>query len=238
MKRIVICGAAGRDFHNFNVVHRDDPAIRVVAFTATQIPGIDARRYPAELAGARYPDGIPIFPEHELDALCRRERVDTVVFAYSDVTHEHVMHLASRVLAAGCDFTILVPARLCCCAQAGDCGVGGAHRLRQVADGAPSRRPAEGARPARRGGAASDAVRQSGPAARAGLPLVRRSRRARCTVEEREEYEPHIEAGHAVFAGVDYADVLAAAERACDVIVWDGGNNDFLLRADRARGGV
>lgn len=109
MPRIVICGAAGRDFHNFNTVYRDDAAVQVVAFTAAQIPGIEGRRYPASLAGPRYPQGIPIVAEDELEALCRRERVDTVVFAYSDVSHAHVMHLASRALAAGCSYTLLGP---------------------------------------------------------------------------------------------------------------------------------
>ncbi len=228
MKRIVICGAAGRDFHNFNVVYRDDPATQVVAFTATQIPGIDARRYPAALAGARYPDGIPIFPEYELDALCRRERVDTVVFAYSDVTHEHVMHLASRVLAAGCDFTILGPRTTMLAAprpviavSAVRTGCGKSQTARHLANLLKAR------------GLRVAVARHPMPYGNLGLQRVQAFHSyadldaARCTIEEREEYEPHIEAGHAVFAGVDYADVLAAAGRASDVIVWDGGNNDF-----------
>ncbi|MFZ5472415.1 MAG: GTPase, partial [Pseudomonadota bacterium] len=110
-RRIVILGAAGRDFHNFNLVYRDDPAVEVVAFTAAQIPGIAGRRYPASLAGPRYPQGIPIVDEAELEAVCRRERIDQVVFAYSDVPHEHVMHLASRALACGADFCLLGPER-------------------------------------------------------------------------------------------------------------------------------
>ncbi len=228
VKRIVICGAAGRDFHNFNVVYRDDPSTRVVAFTATQIPGIDARRYPAALAGARYPDGIPIFSEDKLDALCRREGIDEVVFAYSDVTHEHVMHLASRLLAAGCDFTMMGPRATMLAARipvvavsAVRTGCGKSQTARHLA----SLLTARGLRVA--------VVRHPMPYGNLRLQRVQafHSRAdldaARCTMEEREEYEPHIEAGHAVFAGVDYADVLAAAGRTCDVIVWDGGNNDF-----------
>jgi predicted GTPase len=228
VKRIVICGAAGRDFHNFNVVYRNDPTCCVVAFTATQIPGIDARRYPAALAGELYRDGIPIFPEHELDALCRRQRVDAVVFAYSDVTHEHVMHLASRVLAAGCDFTILGPRATMIATRkpviavsAVRTGCGKSQTARHVADLLKAR------------GLRVAVTRHPMPYGNLRLQRVQAFHTladldaARCTIEEREEYEPHIEAGHAVFAGVDYADVLAEAERACDVIVWDGGNNDF-----------
>jgi len=228
MKRVVICGAAGRDFHNFNVVYRDDPTCCVVAFTATQIPGIDARRYPAALAGALYPDGIVIVPECELDALCRRENVDSVVFAYSDVTHEHVMHLASRVLAAGCDFiipgprtTMLAARKPVIAVSAVRTGCGKSQTARHVADLLKAR------------GLRVAVIRHPMPYGNLRLQRVQAFRTladldaARCTIEEREEYEPHIEAGHAVFAGVDYADVLAAAERSCDVIVWDGGNNDF-----------
>lgn len=228
MKRIVICGAAGRDFHNFNVVYRNDPTCCVVAFTATQIPGIDARRYPAALAGGLYRDGIPIFPEHELDALCRRECVDAVVFAYSDVTHEHVMHLASRVLAAGCDFTILGPRATMLAARkpviavsAVRTGCGKSQTARHAADLLKAR------------GLRLAVTRHPMPYGNLRLQRVQAFHTladldaARCTIEEREEYEPHIEAGHAVFAGVDYTEVLAEAERACDVIVWDGGNNDF-----------
>ncbi len=228
VKRIVICGAAGRDFHNFNVVYRDDPSTRVVAFTATQIPGIDARRYPAALAGARYPDGIPIFSEDKLDALCRREGIDEVVFAYSDVTHEHVMHLASRLLAAGCDFTMMGPRATMLAARipvvavsAVRTGCGKSQTARHLASLLTARglRVAVVRHPMPYGNLRPQRVQAFH--SRADLDA------ARCTMEEREEYEPHIEAGHAVFAGVDYADVLAAAGRTCDVIVWDGGNNDF-----------
>lgn len=228
MKRIVICGAAGRDFHNFNVVYRGDATVRVVAFTATQIPGIDARHYPASLAGPHYPDGIPIVPEHELEALCRREQVDTVVFAYSDVSHAHVMHLASRALAAGCDFTLLGPQATMLGARkpvvavsAVRTGCGKSQTARHLAQVLQVRglRVAAIRHPMPYG----DLARQRVQAFHTLADLDA----AQCTIEEREEYEPHLAAGHAVFAGVDSAAVLAAAEAACDVIVWDGGNNDF-----------
>ena len=226
--RIVIMGAAGRDFHNFNTVYRDNANVRVVAFTATQVPGIDVRRYPASLAGARYPDGIPIVPESELDALCRRERVDTVVFAYSDVSHADVMHVASRALAAGSSFSILGPRATMLAAHkpviavsAVRTGCGKSQTARHLARVLR----AEGLRVAvmRHPMAYGDLERQRVQELRSFADLDA----ARCTIEEREEYEPHLEAGHAVFAGVDYAEVLAAAERSCDVVVWDGGNNDF-----------
>jgi predicted GTPase len=228
MQRIVICGAAGRDFHNYNTVYRDDANVRVVAFTATQIPGIDARRYPASLAGPLYPDGIPIVPEAELEALCRREGVDTVVFAYSDVSHEHVMHLASRALAAGCNFTLLGPHatmltthKPVVAVSAVRTGCGKSQTARHLAQMLKAR------------GLHVAAIRHPmpyGDLARQRLQAFHTLAdldAAQCTIEEREEYEPHLAAGHAVFAGVDYAAVLAAAEAACDVIVWDGGNNDF-----------
>ncbi len=228
MQRIVICGAAGRDFHNFNTVYRDDASVRVVAFTATQIPGIDARRYPASLAGALYPEGIPIVPEAELEALCRRERVDTVVFAYSDVTHAQVMHLASRALAVGCNFTLLGPQATMLTARkpvvavsAVRTGCGKSQTARHLAQILKAR------------GQRVAAIRHPMPYGELERQRVQAFHTladldaAQCTIEEREEYEPHLAAGHAVFAGVDYAAVLAAAQEACDVIVWDGGNNDF-----------
>ncbi|UCH18486.1 MAG: hypothetical protein JSW36_05535 [Burkholderiales bacterium] len=228
VKRIVICGAAGRDFHNFNTVYRDDANTIVVAFTATQIPGIDARRFPPGLAGARYPDGIAIVPEQELDALCRRERIDTVVFAYSDVSHADVMHVASRALAAGCDFEILGPHATMLASRkpvvavsAVRTGCGKSQTARHLARVLNARglRVAVTRHPMPYGNL--DRQRVQAFHSLADLDA------AHCTIEEREEYEPHLEAGHAVFAGVDYAAVLAAAELSCDVVVWDGGNNDF-----------
>jgi predicted GTPase len=227
-KRIVICGAAGRDFHDFNTVYRDDPDTQVVAFTAAQIPGIDLRRYPPSLAGPRYPDGIPIVAESELDALCRRSRIDTVVFAYSDVSHLEVMHVASRALAAGCSFALLGPRatmlasrRPVVAVSAVRTGCGKSQTARHLAGVLKARglRVAVVRHPMAYGNLELQRVQEFRSAADLDA--------ARCTLEEREEYEPHLEAGHAVFAGVDYAEVLAAAERSCDVIVWDGGNNDF-----------
>lgn len=228
MQRIVICGAAGRDFHNFNTVYREDATQRVVAFTATQIPGIDARRYPASLAGPLYPEGIPIVPEAELEHLCQREQVTTVVFAYSDVSHPQLMHLASRALAAGCNFSLLGPQATMLVARkpvlavsAVRTGCGKSQTARHLAHLLQS----QGQRVAvvRHPMPYGDLARQKVQAFHTLADLDA----AECTIEEREEYEPHLAAGHAVFAGVDYAAVLAAAEACCDVIVWDGGNNDF-----------
>jgi predicted GTPase len=226
--RVLILGAAGRDFHDFNVAFRDDPETEVVAFTAAQIPGIAGRRYPPALAGPRYPDGIPIEAEAELERLIRERRVDRVVFAYSDVSHEHVMHLASRALAAGADFALLGPRRttlrarapvVAVCAVRTGCGKGAV--TRRVVDllRARGRRVAVVRHPMPYGDLAAQRVQRF--ATFADLD------RARVTLEEREEYEPHLEAGSVVFAGVDYAEILARAEAEADVLVWDGGNNDL-----------
>ena len=228
MKRVIIMGAGGRDFHDFNVALRDDADLEVIAFTATQIPGIDDRIYPASLAGPRYPEGIPIRPEHELTELIRRHEVDEVVLAYSDLRHEDVMHKASIVLAAGADFTLMGPR---------------ATMLR-------SSRPVVAVTAVRTGCGKSQTSRKVGQAlldAGLGVALVRhpmpygdleamRVQRfgtleeidaARPTVEEREEYEEPVRMGMVMFAGVDYEAILRAAEGEADVIVWDGGNNDF-----------
>lgn len=233
-RRLVIVGAAGRDFHNFNVAYRDDPGVVVVAFTAAQIPGIGGRRYPAALAGPGYPDGIPIVEEAELEALCARERVDEWVFAYSDVSHGTVMHLASRALAAGADFALLGPQRTMLRAQrpvvavsAARTGCGKSQTSRYIARRlrAAGLRVAVLRHPMPYGDLLAERVQRF--ATRADLDA------AHCTNEEREEYEPHIEMGTLVFAGVDYAAILEAAEGEADVLVWDGGNNDFpFLRPD------
>ena len=232
--RVLILGAAGRDFHDFNTLYRDDPGVTVVAFTAAQIPGIADRRYPAELAGPRYPDGIPIRPESELEDLCRRHRVDQVVFAYSDVPHAHVMHLGSRALAAGAAFvlpsaarTMLAATRPVIAITAVRTGCGKSPIARWVA----ARARAAGRRVA--------VIRHPMPY---GDLLPARVQRfasladmdaAGCTIEEREEFEPHIAEGGVVFAGVDYAAILAAAEAEADLLIWDGGNNDFpFIRPD------
>ncbi|MFN7713075.1 MAG: GTP-binding protein [Curvibacter sp.] len=228
MQRIVICGAAGRDFHNFNTVYRGDAGVRVVAFTATQIPGIDARRYPASLAGTLYPEGIDIVPEAELESLCQREHVDTVVFAYSDVTHAQVMHLASRALAVGCNFALLGPQATMLASHkpvvavsAVRTGCGKSQTARHLAQAlkALGLRVAVIRHPMPYGDLARQRVQ--------AFHTVAQLDADECTIEEREEYEPHLAAGHTVFAGVDYAAILAAAEETCDIIVWDGGNNDF-----------
>jgi predicted GTPase len=227
-RKVVILGAAGRDFHNFNVVYRDDPTVRVVAFTAAQIPGIGGRRYPSLLAGPLYPDGIPIADEGELERICRDQAVDQVVFAYSDVAHEQVMHLASRSLAAGADFLLLGPKRTMLKAPlpviavtAVRTGCGKSVIARWLA------------RRLRERGRRVAVLRHPMPYGDLGLERVQRFASiadldaANCTAEEREEYEPHIAIGNVVFAGVDYGAILQTAEREADIIVWDGGNNDF-----------
>jgi predicted GTPase len=226
--RVVIMGAAGRDFHDFNVVFRADPTVDVVAFTATQIPGIDARRYPAELAGQRYPEGIPIVPEADLERIIAEERVDLVVFSYSDVSHQAVMHAASRALAAGADFRLLGPGRIMVASSlpvvavcAVRTGAGKSQTTRAVA------------RALEDSGHTPVVVRHPMPYGDLAAQRVQRfaSRedllRHHTTIEEREEYEPHIDAGRVVYAGVDYEAILRQAEREADVIVWDGGNNDL-----------
>jgi predicted GTPase len=233
-KRVVILGAAGRDFHNFNVLYRDSPDVEVVAFTAAQIPGIAGRRYPPDLAGPLYPDGIPIRDENALESICREEDVDEVLFAYSDVTHAEVMHLASRALAAGADFalagpkaTMLHAARPVIAVSAVRTGCGKSQTARHVAQLLRARgvKAAVLRHPMPYGDLARQRVQRFASMA----DLVA----ADCTIEEREEYEPHIAAGHVVFAGVDYAAIVAAAEREAQVLVWDGGNNDFpFLRPD------
>jgi predicted GTPase len=227
-RRVVIVGAAGRDFHNFNVAYRDDPGVEVVAFTAAQIPGIAGRRYPAALAGPRYPDGIPIEPEEALERILRDRRADEAVFAYSDVSHEDVMHLASRTLAAGADFVLLGPHRtmlparrpvVAVCAVRTGCGKSAVSRRIVALLRARGRRVAVVRHPMPYGDLAAQRVQRF--ASPADLDA------AGVTVEEREEYEPHLDAGSVVLAGVDYAAVLARAEAEADVIVWDGGNNDL-----------
>ena len=232
--RVLILGAAGRDFHNFNVALRDDPRYEVVAFTGAQIPGIAGRRYPPSLAGKRYPAGIPILPEASLEALIRDECVQQVVFAYSDVAHEHVMHLASRALAAGADFLLLGPDRTMLKARlpviavsAVRTGCGKSQTARYLSQRLRERglRAAVIRHPMPYGDLAAQRVQRF--ATRADLEA------AQCTIEEREEYEPHIAAGSVVYAGVDYAQILERAQRDANLILWDGGNNDFpFIRPD------
>ncbi len=227
-RRVLIMGAAGRDFHNFNTVYRDNPDYEVVAFTATQIPFINDRTYPAELAGPRYPNGIPIHDESELDRLIRDERVDDVVFAYSDVSHEHVMHKGSQVLAAGATFELLgpnatmldarVPVVAVCAVRTGS---GKSQTTRAVA------------KVLREAGKRVVAVRHPMPYGDLKAQRVQRFETLDdldandVTIEEREEYEPHLNAGTVTYAGVDYGEILRRAQAECDVLLWDGGNNDL-----------
>ncbi len=227
-RRVLIMGAAGRDFHNFNTVYRDNPDYEVVAFTATQIPFINDRTYPAELAGSRYPNGIAIYDESELDRLIRDERVDDVIFAYSDVSHEYVMHKGSQVLAAGANYELLgpnatmldatVPVVAVCAVRTGS---GKSQTTRAVA------------KVLREAGKRVVAVRHPMPYGDLNAQRVQRFETLEdldannVTIEEREEYEPHLNAGTVTYAGVDYGEILQRAQAECDVLLWDGGNNDL-----------
>jgi predicted GTPase len=226
--KVVIMGAAGRDFHDFNVLYRDDPSVEVVAFTATQIPGIDERRYPPELAGKHYPTGIPIVPEADLDKLIQDGDIDRVEFAYSDVSHQTVMHAASRAMAAGADFGLVGPQRIMlestkpvvavCAVRT---GAGKSQTTRTVAALLAERglTPVVVRHPMPYGDLVAQRVQRFGD--------LEDLDRHHTTIEEREEYEPHIEAGRVVFAGVDYEAILREAEKEADVVIWDGGNNDL-----------
>ncbi len=225
---VVIMGAAGRDFHDFNVVFRADPDYRVVAFTATQIPNIAGRTYPSELAGELYPRGIPIVPEENLEAVIADQAVDQVIFAYSDVSHEEVMHKASRVLAAGAEFRLLGPHStmlrsnkpvISICAVRTGAGKSPVARHIAALVREQGHRVAVVRHPMPYGDLAQQAVQR--------FATPDDLREARCTIEEREEYEPHLRQGDLVFAGVDYERILRQAESEADVILWDGGNNDF-----------
>ncbi|MBI2837549.1 MAG: GTPase [Acidobacteria bacterium] len=225
--RVLILGAAGRDFHNFNTCFRDDPTYDVVAFTATQIPDIEGRKYPAALAGKLYPKGIPILAEAEMIQIIGERRIDQVVFAYSDVRHEYVMHKASMTLAAGADFRLIGPAKtmlkssvpvVSICAVRTGCGK--SQTTRRVAEILRAR------------GMRVVAVRHPMPYGDLVKQRVQRFAsladldRHNCTIEEMEEYEPHINRGSVVYAGVDYEAILRQAEKEADVVLWDGGNND------------
>jgi predicted GTPase len=226
-KRILILGAAGRDFHNFNVGFRDKAEYYVVGFTATQIPGVANRTYPRELAGALYPKGIPIFEEKDLESLIQEHRVDAAVFSYSDISHQNLMHLASRVIAAGADFSLLgmehtqlrssVPVISICAVRTG-CGKSPLCRLVASELKREGWSPVVVRHPMPYGDLAAQAVQRF--ATISDLDLQQ------CTIEEREEYEPHLGAGTVVYAGVDYESILRQAEREADLVIWDGGNND------------
>ena len=227
-RRVLIMGAAGRDFHNYNVVYRGDPTHEVVAFTATQIPGIEDRVYPVELAGERYPDGIPIYPEDELETLVRDLEVDEVVFSYSDVSHKTVMHLGSRAMAAGADYTLLgprstmlrakLPVVAVCAVRTGS---GKSQTTRAVT------------RALKAANKTVAVVRHPMPYGHLVDQVAQRFETFDdltahdCTIEEREEYEPHLAQGSIVYAGIDYGRILEMAQEDVDIVVWDGGNNDL-----------
>lgn len=228
LKRVVIMGAAGRDFHNFNMFFRDNKDFEVVAFTATQIPDIAGRKYPKELAGKLYPKGIPIYDEKDLPKIIRDKKIDLVVFSYSDISHEDVMHKASIVLAEGASYMFLGPKEtmlesskpvISICAVRTGCGKSQTtRRVSQIL---------------RKAGKKVVAVRHPMPYGDLNKQRVQRFAslqdldRHNCTIEEREEYEPHIVNGVTVYAGVDYEEILRQAEKEADVILWDGGNNDI-----------
>lgn len=228
-RRVVIMGAGGRDFHNFNIFFKNHPGYEVVAFTASaQIPGIDDRRYPRSLAGARYPKGIPIASEQELPRIVREHDIDLVVFAYSDVSHEYVMHKASWIASLGPDFALMGPKTTQLKSKvpvvsitAVRTGSGKSQTTRKVCEVLKTM------------GKRVVVIRHPMPYGELSRQGVQRFAtyadlaRHKCTIEEREEYEPHLDRGTIVYAGVDYAEILAAAEKEADVIVWDGGNNDF-----------
>lgn len=234
-ERILIAGAAGRDFHDFNTVFRHNPQYQVVAFTATQIPNIDDRRYPPELAGSLYPAGIPIYAESRLEELIDTLAVNQVVFSYSDVSHETVMHLASRVLAAGADFRLLGPQRTMLKSSkpvvsigAVRTGCGKSQTSRHIVRTLKAL-----------GYARVVAVRHPMPYGNLVAQAVQRfatyddMARYDCTIEEREEYEPYVDMGAVIYAGVDYEAILRQAEAEADIVVWDGGNNDLpFFRSD------
>jgi len=228
IRHIVIMGAAGRDFHNFNVLFRESKDIEVIAFTATQIPNIEGRCYPPELAGPLYPEGIPILPEKDLPALFEKERIDEVVFSYSDVSHQYVMEKASQVIALGADFRLLgsresmlqarVPVIAVCAVRTGSGKSLTARKIAQIL---------------RDLGKKTVVVRHPMPYGDLAAQRVQRFEtledmaRQQCTIEEMEEYEPHIRLGFTVYAGVDYGQILEQAQNEADVILWDGGNNDI-----------
>jgi predicted GTPase len=227
-RRVLIMGAAGRDFHNFNVCFRDNPSFHVVAFTATQIPFIQKRTYPPELAGPLYPEGIPIYPEEELFNLLKGKNVEEVVFSYSDVSHNYVMHRASLVVSLGASFTLLGAERtmlrskkpvISVCAVRTGCGKSGVTRfVARVALDA-GRKPVAIRHPMPYRDLIEQRVQK--------FVTMKDITECRCTIEELEEFEPLVEAGITVYAGVDYAEILKQAEREADLILWDGGNNDL-----------
>lgn len=232
--RTLIMGAAGRDFHNFNVCYRNNETYEVVAFTATQIPNIDDRKYPAVLAGSLYPDGVPIYPESELTQLIKELNVEQVIFAYSDVPNEYVMHKSAEVNAAGADFRLMgidltqikssKPVVAVCAVRTG-CGKSQTTRRVSLILRAMGFKVAAIRHPMPYGDIAKQVVQR--------FETYADLDKHECTIEEREEYEPHIDNGVIVYAGVDYEAILRQAEQEVDIVLWDGGNNDFsFYKAD------
>jgi predicted GTPase len=231
-RRVVILGAAGRDFHNFNTVYRDNPDFQVVAFTATQIPGIDGRRYPPVLAGRLYPQGIPILAEQDLPELIAKERPDVAVFSYSDVTYEHLGHMSALCNALGVDFELLgadktmvkstAPVIAITAVRTG-CGKSQTTRYISNILKAMGKKVVAIRHPMPYGDLAKQACQRFGSYSDLDLH--------QCTIEEREEYEPHIDNGFVVYAGVDYEQIIRQAEKEADIILWDGGNNDLPFYA-------
>ncbi|KUK50213.1 MAG: Cobalamin synthesis protein P47K [candidate division TA06 bacterium 32_111] len=227
-QNIIIMGAAGRDFHNFNVFFRNNDDYHVAAFTATQIPDIAGRKYPAELSGIQYPEGIPIFPEEDLPTLIQRYNIDQVILAYSDLPHQYVMERASIVLAAGADFRLMgtrntmlkaqVPVVSVCATRTGSGKSQTTRKVTQIL---------------KEMGKKVVVIRHPMPYGDLTKQIWQRYEnysdldRYQCTIEEREEYEPHLDLGNIVYAGVDYGEILKRAEEEADIIVWDGGNNDM-----------
>jgi len=227
-KKVIIMGAAGRDFHNFNVYYRNNPNYDVIAFTATQIPDIDGRKYPATLCGPDYPKGIPIYAEAELPELIKKYNVDEVVFAYSDVTHEYVMSKASWVMAMGPDFKLMGPRStmikstkpvISICAVRTGCGKSQTTRRVSEILIAAGKKVVAVRHPMPYGDLAKQKVQR--------FSTLQDLKKHKCTIEEMEEYEPHIMRGVTVYAGVDYEAILREAEKEADIILWDGGNNDL-----------
>lgn len=228
MRKVIIMGAAGRDFHNFNIFFKNNPKYKVVCFTATQIPNIEGRRYPAELAGKRYPKGIMIFSEKELTNLIKKYKIDVVVFSYSDISHNYVMHKASEVIAAGADFWLLGPKssmlksrRKVIAICAARTGSGKSQTTRRICE------------ILKKYGFKFSIIRHPMPYGDLRKQIIQKFHtykdldKYNCTIEEREEYEPHIRMGNTIFAGVDYSIILKAAEKISEIIIWDGGNNDL-----------
>ncbi|UCC39433.1 MAG: GTPase [Candidatus Aminicenantes bacterium] len=228
MKRVIIMGAAGRDFHNFNVFFRNKEELRVVAFTAAQIPDIEDRKYPSVLAGKFYPDGIPIYPEEEITSLIKQDEVSEVYFSYSDIPHEYVMHKASQVMAAGASFVLLGPQEtmiksklplISVCAVRTGCGKSQTTRKVALLFKEKEKKAVVIRHPMPYG----DLVKQKIQRFETYEDMIKHE----CTIEEMEEYEPHIRSSIVVYAGVDYEAILEEAEKEADIILWDGGNNDF-----------